>query len=280
MIRTYVLTLLLFVAGAYKTIAQDRNEFFYGHIGYQNGLYQQDQRQFTGNNTESVSGQLDLSWNRMGWSFEAARSFYYIHWDLAMMSDFVKSLFAENDYVADIHLPRVGFGGFLTDWFALYGGGQYSYSYMETGSSNPNIFFGGNQRGFGGHALLSTQSVKLRASYMYDWIRVFRQSWKGRATTYDVMLMVTPFGDGNWGFHAGYSLRNREMDPTNTTTDSRWAHEVDYVNRSESRDLSLPAMSGTDRHWRVGFTLQGYALLKALSFGSDQQETITIEVID
>lgn len=91
---------------------------------------------------------------------------------------------------------RLAFGANISPYFSIYAGGQFQYStlaikYRDNPDNRRDVYIGGNQRGFGIHAVGAYRFLHLRYSYMYDWIRAAK-TYEGLAITNEVVLSFGP----------------------------------------------------------------------------------------
>jgi hypothetical protein len=162
-------------------------------------------------------GSLDLS-------FEAMGNHAYFFLDGSMIPNLIQGLVMkerlkekltfksgnELDYVEFLPM-RVAFGGTIAKYFGLYVGGQYMYSTINTKDNDQFVTIGGNQRGAGAHAFFAKGPFLARYSYMYDWIRREKRTFKGIAITHEVSLAFN-FGESGVGLIARAGIRTRKMD--------------------------------------------------------------------
>lgn len=156
--------------------------------------------------------------------FELPTSGVYFSMDASFLTDIFimlvtknggeKEVYAgQNRYqMLDVFPTKLAFGGFLTDWFALYGGGQWTYRAVGNGDYQTSCIFGGNYRGFGLHAMGGPKWLFARYSIMYDWVRRYKRTYKGNALSQELAVYIAPFKTTSFGFFARAEFQSSHMD--------------------------------------------------------------------
>lgn len=155
--------------------------------------------------------------------FEIPARGVYFSTDVSFLSDLFVSLVSKNAgqkdvygdgtlyQMLDVFPTRLAFGGFLTDWLAIYGGGQWSYTGVGTSDYRKSLVLGGNYRGFGVHVMGGPKWLFARYSIMYDWVRRYHRTYKGNALTHEVSLYLAPFKTTAFGFCGRMQLQSTNM---------------------------------------------------------------------
>ncbi len=90
---------------------------------------------------------------------------------------------------------QLAFGTNIGKYFALYAGGQYQYTTFGVTYNNSenrrDVYMWGNQRGFGGHAILAIGMFNVHYSYLHDWI-MGAKTFTGMAYTHNLTVHFGP----------------------------------------------------------------------------------------
>jgi hypothetical protein len=166
-------------------------------------------------------GHFDLGHTYL--KFEIPARGVYFSADLSFMSDLFVGLLSKNAGEKEVYpgygkyqmldvLPtKLAFGGFLTDYFALYGGGQWSYRGIGNGDYQTSNITGGNYRGVGMHAMGGPKWLFARYSVMYDWVRRYKRTYKGNAITHEAAIYIAPFKTTAFGFFGRLEFQSTKM---------------------------------------------------------------------
>jgi hypothetical protein len=159
--------------------------------------------------------------------FEIPARGVYFSSDLSFMSDLFIALVSKNAgekevypgiypgtkyQMLDVFPMKLAFGGFLTDWLAVYAGGQWAYRGVGTGDYRTSMVFGGNYRGAGLHVMGGPKWLFARYSLMHDWVRRYNRTYKGTALTHEVAVYLAPFKTTAFGFFGRMEYQNTKME--------------------------------------------------------------------
>jgi hypothetical protein len=157
--------------------------------------------------------------------FEIPARGVYFSTDMSFISDLFVALVSKNAgkkevypgtgvryQMLDVFPTKLAFGGFLTDYLAIYGGGQWSYRGVGTGDYQTSPVLGGNYRGAGLHVMGGPKWLFARYSVMYDWVRRYKRTYKGSALTHEVAVYIAPFKTTSFGFFGRLEYQNTKMD--------------------------------------------------------------------
>jgi hypothetical protein len=166
-------------------------------------------------------GHFDLGHTAL--KFEIPARGVYFSTDVSFLSDLTIALFSKNKgekevypgygkyQMLDVFPTKLAFGGFLTDYFAVYGGGQWSYRGIGNGDYQTSNLTGGNYRGIGLHAMGGPKWLLVRYSLMYDWVRRYKRTYKGTALTHEAAIYIAPFKTTSFGFFARMEFQHTQM---------------------------------------------------------------------
>lgn len=155
--------------------------------------------------------------------FEIPARGVYFSTDLSFMTDLLVALVTKATgekevypgvryQMLDVFPTKLAFGGFLTDWLAIYGGGQWSYTGVGTGDYRTSLVFGGNYRGIGLHLMGGPKSLFVRYSLMQDWVRRYQRTYRGTALTHELALYYAPFKTTAFGFFGRLAYQDTKME--------------------------------------------------------------------
>lgn len=238
-----------------------------GRIGYKNNYFELNMTSFdqTGvlsmnnpNLNQGIGPNESLSLGSLDFSFEVIGKNSYVFFDGSLIPNLLQGLVAKKKLeekttfasgnkldILEFIPTRVAFGGIVAKYFGVYVGGQYMYSELRTSGEYGIGGIGGNQRGFGGHLLFSKGIVLVRYSYMYDWIRRDKKTFKGTAQTHEASLSVN-FGDSGMGLVARAGFRTRVMDPI-----------TGMYNERDRKFEFYPSFQTFDRYVTIGIFASG-----------------------
>ncbi|MBI1266469.1 MAG: hypothetical protein GC193_03455 [Cryomorphaceae bacterium] len=148
---------------------------------------------------------------------------------------------------------QLAFGTNIGKYFALYAGGQYQYTTFGVKYNNwPNrrdVYMWGNQRGFGGHAILAIGMFNVRYSYLHDWI-MGAKTFTGMAYTHDLTIH---FGLKQVGVFVKFNHVHRVMNGGYFPDSRSKFNSID-----ETKDIALlPSEIGQQFTFSAGIFAQG-----------------------
>jgi hypothetical protein len=228
--RPILFCLILVLASASLVSAQTYKGWWRGvdlsQLGYQRHSFNWDVMYPTDSarTFQVPNGPASFSLGHTYMRFEVPARGVYFSMDASFLTDLFVALVARNGgmkevypgqplyQMMDVFPTKLAFGGFVTDWFAIYGGGQWSYTGVGNGDYQTSLIFGGNYRGFGLHMMGGPKWMFMRYSLMHDWVRKYKRTYKGTALTHELSLFIAPFKTTEFGFCTRLQLQNTKMD--------------------------------------------------------------------
>lgn len=155
--------------------------------------------------------------------FEIPARGVYFSFDASFMTDLFIALVSKEAgekevypgvryQMLDVFPMKLAFGGFLTDYLAVYAGGQWSYRGVGTSDYQTSLVMGGNYRGAGLHVMGGPKWLFARYSIMHDWVRRYKRTYKGTALSHEVAVYLAPFKTTAFGFFGRLEYQNTKMD--------------------------------------------------------------------